>query len=51
MFVAEPLEYVESSQILPSIRNHFKILEEKPIRGNILMDVFKNIAHDLLKLT
>lgn len=50
MFVAEPLEYVESSQILPSIRKHLTILEEKPIRGNILMDVFKNIAYNFIEI-
>jgi hypothetical protein len=50
MFVAEPVEYVESSQLLPSIRKHFTILEKKPIGGNILMDVFKNTAYNFIEI-
>lgn len=50
MYVADPSECVESSQILPSIRKHFTILEEKPIGGNILMGVFKDIAYNFIEI-
>lgn len=45
MVLADPTECVESSKILPALRKHFMILEEKPIGGNLLMNILKDIAH------
>ncbi|HET9505590.1 MAG TPA: methyltransferase domain-containing protein [Hymenobacter sp.] len=48
MLVADPSEAVESEAILPAIRRRFRMLEEKPLGGNILTLVLKDIAHHFL---
>ena len=45
MILADPSECVESERILPTLRKHFTVLEEKPLGGNILMYLLKDIAH------
>ena len=45
MIMADPSEAKDSSRILPVIHEHFKIIEEKPYGGNILMGVLKDISH------
>jgi ubiquinone/menaquinone biosynthesis C-methylase UbiE len=45
MIVSDPTECVDSESILPSIYKNFNIILEKPIGGNILMSVLKDIAH------
>ena len=48
MIISDPSEAVESSAILQTIHNHFKIEEEKYLGGNLLMPLFKDIAHNFL---
>jgi SAM-dependent methyltransferase len=48
MLVADPSEAVESEAILPAIRRRFATLEEKPLGGNLLTLVLKDIAHHFL---
>jgi SAM-dependent methyltransferase len=48
MLVADPSEAVESEAILPAIRRQFATLEEKPVGGNLLALVLKDIAHHFL---
>lgn len=48
MILADPSECVESSNILPVLRSNFKIIEEKPYGGNILMSALKDISHNFL---
>ena len=45
MIISDPSEAVESSAILPSIHRHYSTAEEKPLGGNLLMPLFKDIAH------
>ncbi|HKK88438.1 MAG TPA: class I SAM-dependent methyltransferase [Saprospiraceae bacterium] len=45
MIVADPSECVDSESILPALRTKFKVLEEKPYGGNLLMSILKDIAH------
>lgn len=45
MILADPSECVNSSDILPSIHSLFKVIEERPYGGNILMPALKDIAH------
>jgi hypothetical protein len=49
MRMADPSECVESSGIVPALRRHFQVIEEKPIGGNILFLLLKDIAHHFLK--
>lgn len=49
MILADPSECVDSASILPAVHRHFKILEEKPYGGNILMLALKDIAHHFLQ--
>ena len=48
MIVSDPSEAVESSQILPLLHQLFFVEEEKPLGGNILMPLFKDIAHNFI---
>lgn len=50
MFVADPSECVDAESILPALRKHFIVLEEKPYGGNLLMPVLKDIAHHFVVL-
>ena len=46
MILADPSECVESSQILPVLRAHFEVVVERPMGGNLLMNILKDIAHN-----
>lgn len=48
MLVYDPSEAVDSASILPLLREHFTILEEKMCGGALLHLVFKDIAHHFL---
>jgi len=48
MRLADPSEAVESERILPAVREHFAVLEEKAVGGNLLALVLKDIAHHFL---
>lgn len=45
MILSDPSECVDSSSIIPELRQQMQVIEEKPIGGNILMPVLKHIAH------
>ncbi|MBR8535056.1 methyltransferase domain-containing protein [Carboxylicivirga sediminis] len=49
MFMADPSECVDSYNIMPAIHKHFKIIDERPYGGNILMSVLKDIAHNFIE--
>ena len=49
VMLSDPSEAVESEKILPSIHANFDIVEEKKIGGDILMYLFKDIAHHFLE--
>ena len=48
MILADPSECVESENILPAVHKNFITLEEKGIGGNLLMFLFKDIAHHFI---
>jgi SAM-dependent methyltransferase len=48
MYLSDPSEAVESENILPAIRKHFEILEEKKLGGDIIHLVLKDIAHHFI---
>ena len=48
MIIADPSECIESANILPILRNEFEIIEEKPIGGNLLMNILKDISHNFV---
>ena len=48
MIISDPSEAVESSAILPTIHKYFKVEEEKFLGGNLLMPLFKDIAHNFV---
>jgi ubiquinone/menaquinone biosynthesis C-methylase UbiE len=45
MVISDPSEAAESEQIKPLIRKYYKTLEEKPLGGNILLPLLKDISH------
>lgn len=45
MILSDPSECIESARIIPVIHSLFKIVEEKPYGGNLLMPVLKDISH------
>jgi SAM-dependent methyltransferase len=45
MILADPSECVDSSSILPALHQLMDTIEEKPMGGNLLMLLFKDIAH------
>jgi SAM-dependent methyltransferase len=49
MLVSDPSEAVESSHIRPLLRQHFVVLEEKPLGGTIVSLVFYEIARHFLE--
>ncbi len=51
MLVTDPSEAIESESIIPAIRSHFNTLEEKPLGGNILMPLLKDISHNFVEET
>jgi ubiquinone/menaquinone biosynthesis C-methylase UbiE len=48
MIISDPSEAIESSAILSTIHNHYKIEEEIFLGGNIVMPLFKDIAHNFI---
>ncbi len=48
MLMYDPSEAVDSASILPLIREHFTVVEEKMCGGALLHLVFKDIAHHFL---
>lgn len=50
MKIADPSECIDSSSILPAINKSFKILIEKELGGNILMNALKDIAHHFINI-
>ena len=48
MLLQDPSEAVDSENIIPALREHFNVLEEKMIGGNILSILLKDIAHNFL---
>jgi len=48
MILSDPSEAVESHKIISTVREYFRIIEEKKIGGNILHLLFKDIAHNFL---
>jgi ubiquinone/menaquinone biosynthesis C-methylase UbiE len=51
MFLADPSECVDSESILPTIHKYFETVIERPYGGNILMNVYKDIAHNFIEST
>lgn len=45
MWVSDPSEAAQSSEILPALRERFDLLEVKDLGGTILHLLFKDIAH------
>lgn len=48
MIITDPSEAIESSRIIPTIRNMFDAVEEKKLGGDLLMWIFKDISHNFL---
>ncbi|MEO8150026.1 MAG: class I SAM-dependent methyltransferase [Bacteroidia bacterium] len=48
LYLADPSESSESENILPLIHQQFKTIEEKPLGGNLLHLLLKDIAHNFL---
>lgn len=48
MIIADPSECIESSNILPAIKNEFEIIEERSYGGNLLMNILKDISHNFI---
>jgi ubiquinone/menaquinone biosynthesis C-methylase UbiE len=48
MIISDPSEAVESSEIIPTIHKYYSIEEEKSLGGNLLMPLFKDIAHHFI---
>ena len=46
MIISDPSEAVESSNILPVLHKHYETVEEVLLGGNIIMPLFKDIAHN-----
>ncbi len=49
MILADPSECVDAEKILPVLHKYCEVIEEKPYGGNILMNVFKDIAHNFIE--
>jgi len=50
MIIADPSECIESENILPTVRSEFKVIEEKAIGGNLLMNILKDISHNFVNI-
>lgn len=50
MILADPSECVDSSQIIPSIHQHYNTIYEASYGGNLLPNVLKDIAHHFVIL-
>jgi len=51
MRLSDPSEAAEAEKIQGLLRQHFETLEEKNIGGNVLMPLFKDIAHHFVEET
>lgn len=51
MRLSDPSEAAESSQIKSLLRQHYEVLEEKSVGGNLLMPLLKDIAHHFVAET
>lgn len=49
MKLSDPSEAAEAERIYPLLRKHYQTLEESTVGGNILMPLFKDIAHNFLE--
>lgn len=49
MVISDPSEAVESSTILPLLKTHFTLLEQKNYGGNLLTFILKDVAHHFNK--
>lgn len=49
MWLSDPSESAESSRILPLLRTHFTVLEERGYGGTILHLLFSGIAHHFIE--
>ena len=50
MIFADPSESIESEKIKSELEKNFKMIEEKPFGGNILMYALKDISHHFVEL-
>jgi ubiquinone/menaquinone biosynthesis C-methylase UbiE len=50
MIISDPSECIDSSNIIPAIHKHFKIIEEKPFGGNLIANVLRDISHHFVDL-
>ncbi len=50
MIISDPSECIESENILPAIKKHFKTIEERGYGGNLLMPVLKDISHHFVNI-
>jgi ubiquinone/menaquinone biosynthesis C-methylase UbiE len=50
MITSDPTECIDSENILPVIHKYFKVIIEKPLGGNLLMNVLKDIAHHFVDM-
>jgi ubiquinone/menaquinone biosynthesis C-methylase UbiE len=50
MIMADPSECVDSESIMPSIKKHYKTLDEKPYGGNLLMSALRDISHNFFEV-
>lgn len=48
MLLVDPSEAVDSEAIIPSLHEHFKVIEEKKVGWNLLMILLKDIAHNFI---
>lgn len=51
VYLADPSECVDSSSIMPSVHQLFQTVYERPYGGNLLMHIFKDIAHHFIHPT
>jgi len=50
VYLADPSESVSSEDILNTVKNYFNPIDEKSYGGNILMNVFKDIAYNFVEI-
>ncbi|MDR0927294.1 MAG: class I SAM-dependent methyltransferase [Ignavibacteria bacterium] len=48
MLLSDASEAVDSDAIIPSLHEHFRVLEEKQLGWNLLMPLLKDIAHNFM---
>tara|TARA_B110000090_G_scaffold190531_1_gene222353 strand:- start:6 stop:263 length:258 start_codon:yes stop_codon:yes gene_type:complete len=50
MIISDPSECIDSSNIIPAVHKHFKVIEEKPFGGNLIANVLRDISHHFVDL-